>query len=85
MWEQSTFWPEEHLASLSPSPVNERDWMTRVAISPSSLLDLLIDSGPLGWCGRTSPVSCRLCVFGKPALSRILGLFPGGFAATTSG
>jgi energy-coupling factor transporter ATP-binding protein EcfA2 len=25
------------------------------------------------------------CVFGKPALSRILGLFPGGFAATTSG
>ena len=29
------------------------------------------------------PVS--LCVFGKPALSRILGLFPGGFAATTSG
>jgi hypothetical protein len=26
-----------------------------------------------------------LCVFGKPALSRILGLFPGGFAATTSG
>src|ERR1039458_2252484 len=27
----------------------------------------------------------ELCVFGKPALSRILGLFPGGFAATTSG
>jgi len=26
-----------------------------------------------------------LCVFGKPALSRIVGLFPGGFAATTSG
>jgi hypothetical protein len=25
------------------------------------------------------------CVFGKPASSRILGLFPGGFAATTSG
>ena len=25
------------------------------------------------------------CVFGKAALSRILGLFPGGFAATTSG
>ena len=25
------------------------------------------------------------CVFGKPALSRILGLFPGGFAAKTSG
>jgi hypothetical protein len=27
----------------------------------------------------------KKCVFGKPALSRILGLFPGGFAATTSG
>jgi len=40
MWEQSTFWPEEHLASLSPLPVNERDWMTRVATSLSSLLDL---------------------------------------------
>jgi hypothetical protein len=25
------------------------------------------------------------CVFGEPALSRILGLFPGRFAATTSG
>jgi hypothetical protein len=60
MLEQSTFWPEEHLASLSPSPVSERDWMTRVATSPSSLLDLLADSGPYGWCGRTSPVSCRL-------------------------
>src|SRR5581483_5796808 len=59
MWEQSTFWPEEHLASLSPSPGCERDWMTRVATSPSSLLDLLADSGPYGWSGRTSPASCR--------------------------
>ena len=58
MWEQSTFWSEEHLASLSPSPVTERDWMTRVATSPSSLLALLADSGPYGWCGRTCPVSC---------------------------
>ncbi len=46
MLEQSTFWPEEHLASLSPSPESERDWMTRVATSPSSLLDLLADSAP---------------------------------------
>src|SRR5216683_1436370 len=59
MLEQSNFWPEEHLASLSPSPVSEPDWMTRVATSPSSLLDLLVDSGPYGWCGRTSPASCR--------------------------
>src|SRR6185437_3204011 len=65
MWEQSTFWPEEHLASLSPSPVNERDWMIRAATSPSSLLDLLIESGPLGWCGRTSPVSCPLTEDGR--------------------
>ena len=33
--------------------------MTRVAIAPSSLLDLLADSAPYGWCGRTSPASCR--------------------------
>ena len=59
MLEQSTFWPEEHLASLSPSPVSEQDWMTRVATSPSSLLDLLADSGPYGWCGRTSPAFCQ--------------------------
>ena len=59
MWEQSTFWPEEHLASLSPLPETERDWMMRVATSPLSLLDLLIDYGPYGWCGRTSPASCR--------------------------
>src|SRR5487761_1622177 len=65
MLEQSTFWPEEHLASLSPSPESERDWMMRVATSPLSLLDLLIDSGPYGWCGRTSPVSCRLTEDGR--------------------
>jgi len=65
MLEQSTFWPEEHLASLSPSPVNEQDWMTRVATSLSSLLDLLADSGPYGWCGRTSPASCRSTMDGR--------------------
>ena len=65
MSEQSTFWPEEHLASLSPSPGCEGDWMMRVATSRLSLLDLLIDSGPYGWCGRTSPVSCRLMEDGR--------------------
>src|SRR5260370_38362864 len=69
MSEQSTFWPEEHLASLSPSPVSEWDWMTRVATSPSSLLDLLVDSGPYGWCGRTSPASCRSTEDGRLAPS----------------
>ncbi len=65
MSEQSTFWPEEHLASLSPSPVSERDWMMRVATSPLSLLGLLIGSAPYGWCGRTSPASCRLTADGR--------------------
>ena len=65
MLEQSTFWPEEHLASLSPSPGSERDWMTRVATSPSSLLGLLADSAPYGWCGRTSPASCRSTADGR--------------------
>jgi len=65
MWEQSTFWSEEHLASLSLSPVNERDWMIRVATSPSSLLDLLIASAPYGWFGRTSPASCQLTEDGR--------------------
>ena len=36
--------------------------------------------------GKTAAVrAITRCVFGKAALSRILGLFPGGFAATTSG
>ena len=49
MSEQSTFWPEAQSPrrpSLSPSPENERDWMMRVATSPSSLLDLLIAYAP---------------------------------------
>ncbi len=33
--------------------------------SPSSLLDLLIGSGPYGWCGRTSPEFCRLTTDGR--------------------
>ena len=65
MWEQSTFWPEEHLARLSLSPENEQDWMTRVATSRLSLLDLLIELGPLGWFGRTCPAFCRLTADGR--------------------
>jgi hypothetical protein len=65
MWEQSTFWPEEHLASLSPSPESERGWTMRVATSRLSLLDLLIDSGPYGWCGRMCPVCCPLTEDGR--------------------
>jgi len=55
MREQSMFWSEEHLASLSQSPVSEQDWAMIVATSPSNFLDLLAAKGPDGWSGRTSP------------------------------
>jgi hypothetical protein len=35
------------------------DWMTRVATWPSSFFDWLAACAPVGWCGRTSPASCR--------------------------
>jgi hypothetical protein len=56
---QSTFWSEEHLASLSASRVSEADWMTTVATWPSNILGWLTACGPGGWFGRTSPASCR--------------------------
>ena len=56
---QSTFWSEEHLASLSPSPVSVEDWMTTVATWHSNILDWLNDCAPDGWFGRTSPASCH--------------------------
>jgi hypothetical protein len=56
---QLTLWSEEHLASLSPSPESEADWMTRVVSWRSSFLRLLADFGPDGWSSRTSPASCR--------------------------
>ena len=57
--EQSTFWSEELLASLSPSPASEKDLLTPVATSPSPFLDWLTNSNPSGLSGKTSPVSCR--------------------------
>ena len=55
MSEQSMFWSEEHLVSLSQSPVSEADWLTSVATCHSNFLDLLIAQGPDGYSGRTSP------------------------------
>ena len=55
MSEQSMLWSEEHLASLSQSPVSEEDWAMRVATCRSNFLDLLIAQGPDGYSGRTSP------------------------------
>jgi hypothetical protein len=60
MSEQSTFWSEEHLVKISQSPGSEQEWTEIVVNSPLSSLDLLRDSGPDGWSGRTFPVCCRL-------------------------
>ena len=56
---QSTFWSEEHLASLSQSPVSEADWLTGVVTWRSNILSWLNDSAPSGWFGRTCPASCH--------------------------
>lgn len=60
MSDQSTFWSEEHLVKISQSPVSEQEWTEIVVNSQLSSLDLLRDSGPDGWSGRTFPVCCRL-------------------------
>lgn len=52
---QLTFWSEAHPVSPSASPEDELDWMTRVVTWQSSFFDLLNDSAPGGWFGRTSP------------------------------
>ncbi len=56
---QSTFWSEEHLASLSAWQGSALDWLTTVATWRSNILSWLNDCAPSGWFGRTSPASCR--------------------------
>ena len=56
---QSTFWSEEHLASLSVSLVSEADWQTNAVTWRSNILGWLNAFAPDGWFGRTSPASCR--------------------------
>ena len=51
----SMFSAEEPPANPSPSPDSERDWMIRVATSCLPMEQLLLDIGPAGWSGRTSP------------------------------
>jgi hypothetical protein len=53
--DQSGFWSEEHLASLTASQDSEAEWMMRVATSPSNISAWLIASAPDGFCGRTCP------------------------------
>ena len=55
----SIFSSEEHPANHSASQDFERDWQTRVATSCLPILQLLIDTAPDGWSGRTSPASCH--------------------------
>ena len=55
----SMFSSEELRASPSALRDSERAWMILVATSCSPIWQLLADSGPAGWYGRTSPASCR--------------------------
>jgi len=57
---QSTFLWEELPVNHSQSQDSEKDWMTLVATSCSPILPLLTNDAPLGWFGKTSPVSCHL-------------------------
>jgi len=57
--QMSMFLLEEHHANHSQSQDCEKDWMTRVATSCLPILPLLTNIAPLGWCGKTSPVSCH--------------------------
>ena len=61
---QSTFWSEEHLASLSPSLDGGRDGTTRAATSPLNILPWLDAFAPAGGLG-TSPASCRMTEDGR--------------------
>jgi hypothetical protein len=58
--EQLTFFAEALPANHSQSPDFEQDWLTRVAISCLPLEQLLMQLGPNGWYGRTSPEFCTL-------------------------
>lgn len=57
MQDQLTFLSEAPRASPSALRDSERDWQIRVATSPWSISKSLIELGPGGWSGRTSPAS----------------------------
>lgn len=56
----SIFSLEEPPVSRSASQDCEKDWLIRVATSRLPILQLLTNTGPGGWFGRTSPASCRV-------------------------
>jgi len=51
-------------ASPSPSPDSERDWLIRVATSPSRISQFWIAIAPPGAVGRTCPASCQVAADG---------------------
>jgi hypothetical protein len=55
----SMFSSEEPLANHSQSQDYDREWLTLGEISPLSILQSLNNTAPVGWYGKTSPVSCR--------------------------
>ena len=60
MNDQSTFLWEEPPVKASASRALEKDWLTLAVTWPSTFLKFLTINAPIGWSGRTSPVSCRL-------------------------
>ena len=60
LFDGSTCLSEEHPASHSASRESERDWMIRVATSPSNTYELLAICAPGGLSGKTSPAFCRM-------------------------
>ena len=69
---QLTFWPEEHLASLSPLQDSEKDLQTPEAISCLPTLESLTVSGLNGLSGKMFPVFCHRTEDGilEPSLGR---------------
>jgi hypothetical protein len=55
----SMFSSEELPVSPSQSQDSDREWLTLGEISPLSILQSLNNAAPVGWYGKTSPVSCR--------------------------
>ena len=55
--DQLSLLSQEPHASHSVSPDSARDWMMSAATWHSSIFDFLIEHGPVGWFGRTSPES----------------------------
>lgn len=55
----SMFSSAEPLASHSPSPDSEKEWLALEATSRLSILQSLTNTAPVGWYGKTSPASCH--------------------------